>query len=145
MQSKTGRDLVMKLAENVKGRQIVIDLSREHDGRIVKVPGTQPLRTGPLAPNGLTYSANTHNGHGCDMIIGYSPGEEHVIAGGKEAWSRSRSDVSLIHELIHAYHGVYDTEAVGYVSDTMALSPFDRPAQRESTEIAGDRVGQFLQ
>ena len=79
------------------------------------------------------------------MIIGYSPGEEHVIAGGKEAWSRSRSDVSLIHELIHAYHGVYGTEAVGYVSDTMALSPFGRPTQRESTEIAGDRVGQFLQ
>ena len=132
MQTKMGMGLIMSLATNKLGHKVIIGLSRDKYGRIdPNNPGTAPIRSN----RNINYQQKQINGEGNNMLTQYVPGVNSVVPG-VEAWATSRSDVTLVHELIHAFHGVFGEEIPGFVDYKMALSPFDMPNQKSPTEIA---------
>jgi len=112
MQTPAGRALVGQLAHNeVSGPDGTI----EHR-KTTLFGGADPNK--PETNVDRSRMEDASNGRGLDATIYYEPG--HLVdVKSDQAWAHEgRGDLSLFHEMIHAYHdthGTYDTHAVNPV------------------------------
>jgi hypothetical protein len=95
------------------GRALIEQLSA------VTVAGDNPLATTILGTQSpLQATAHTtersesavgwsENGIGTNMTVEYAPGRVVVRPGATNPWAPIRSDVALLHELVHAHHGTH--------------------------------------
>jgi hypothetical protein len=106
-------DDIESLLQTPTGRELIEQLATARDA------GDSPLATtikGAASPlqarayaTARTQSAIdwSENGIGTDMSVEYAPGRDVVRPGATDAWAPIRSDVALLHELVHALHGTH--------------------------------------
>jgi hypothetical protein len=108
MQTASGRTLVETLAEGTTSKEH----PNAHDTVIYERGKTD---------NGEAWADHdTYNlGHGADASVSYASGPQGGIRfAGDDEWRNMRSDVTLYHELTHAYHLTGGTNAIGTIDNT---------------------------
>jgi hypothetical protein len=100
LQTETGRALIEQLST-------VTDAGDNPLATTIK--GTQsPLQakahTTERSESAVGWS---ENGIGTNMTVEYAPGRDVVRPGATNPWAPIRSDVALLHELVHAHHGTH--------------------------------------
>jgi hypothetical protein len=109
LQTDVGRDLVGKLANQKDDRKTRIEqrmLYGEADNMGASGGGDPKATTGSAVDN-----------KGMDAQVKYMPGDDGgVQVGSSQKWMPMRSDITLFHELTHAYHatlGTFDDAELG--------------------------------
>ena len=98
------------LATNKLYIKVIIGLSRDKYGRIdPNNPGTAPIRSN----RNINYQQKQINGEGGIICLRNTFRGEFIVPG-VEAWATSRSDVTLVHELIHAFSWSFGEEIPGF-------------------------------
>jgi len=98
MQTRSGRELIDNLSDQVSDHKTTINLNRDSSGN----PDTSNAEGG----GNPTATGSDHDYTGKDARIKYVPGD----AGGiqqpdhPQPWLPMRSDITLFHELVHAFH-----------------------------------------
>lgn len=139
METKSGRSLVMSLANNTRG--VDADGKPVHHTTtlmpLLQADGTavnNQAITMPLAPADASLRSNGASGPGSGSHVHLNPNQDLEDDGGTSV----RSDVALYHELVHAYdmsQGTLDKRGV----NTTATSP-----QPQAPTVPGFNIGAFV-
>jgi hypothetical protein len=156
MQTGSGRSLITSLANNTAGERDAAGNPVHHgttlrpmlnaDGTLNTTnASTQPV---DAAGAGVLGTPNQHvitDGTGSRADVAYNPGVNVSAPGSTQPWNGSRSDIVLMHELVHAFdstHGMADLNPVvaadGVPSDVGAFGE-----EHQAIGI-GRHAGRFL-
>jgi hypothetical protein len=132
MQTKSGRELIMKLADNtvdtVDANGKVIKKGTKH--HTTTLSDTAPKGAPPAGQDQASttpeYSALTHdNKGGSNTTIAYTAGYP-LNQPAEEQWAKdARSDVVLYHEMVHALNDTQGTQLTGKITAANAKSSGD--------------------
>jgi hypothetical protein len=114
LQTDIGRTLVNDLAYQQSDHKTTIKQNMTRKGR----PDTSNA-FGGADPNSTAPAGAFANGAGMDAEVQYVPGDAGGIVNRKstESWMPMRSDITLFHELAHAYHATIGDFQPGTVSN----------------------------
>jgi hypothetical protein len=114
MQTRTGRGMIGEL-----GNQ-----RDDHTTTIHRRADNQNASGGAAAGS---VPGSWADSKGTNAEVTYMPGDAGGIVqpGATDAWLPMRSDVTLMHELTHAYHAAHGTLSQGTIDDTEAVHPDD--------------------
>lgn len=128
MQTETGRALLTGLNAGPEGHTTRLGQSLV-PGTAIPFPGGArvhgPDAQGRILPDGTPLPQGAFSG-GTDSIVQYVPVEPaRPPAGQCPPWAPVRSDVTLLHELVHALHYAQGTLTEGDIEPSEAVHPAD--------------------
>lgn len=130
LQTGVGRDLVNDLAYQKLDHKTTIKQRRGAKG------ADNSNAEGGADPSATTGTFN--DGTGMDAAVQYVPGDAGgIVEKSKEAWMPMRSDITLFHELAHAYHAAIGDYQLGTVGKSDAASKKDVGQNMAEYQAAG--------
>ena len=132
LQTGVGRDLVNDLAYQKRDHKTTIKQRLNASGAV-----DNSNAEGGADPNATTGTFN--DGVGMDAEVQYVPGDAGGIVEkkSKEAWMPMRSDITLFHELAHAYHAAIGDFQLGTIGKNGATSKKDVNQKMAEYQAAG--------
>jgi hypothetical protein len=142
LETGSGRDLVYKLSNNVSKE-------KDRSGNLVHrttYVGESETEGGEVVGVDEDLDARPFNGSGADAQANYHPGSSRAAPAGSQdpAWPM-RSDVTLYHELTHAYHKTLGSTATGTISSSEAATDGDAQRRTKRYEYQAVGLGDFAQ
>jgi hypothetical protein len=126
MQTRSGRGMLGALGNQKDDHSTTI--TRRTDNQNASADAADPSKRGLWS-----------NGTGTDATVNYMPGDAGGMrpTGMAETWLPVRSDVTLMHEMAHAYHIAHGSMSTGTVSSTEAVHADDVGIQNFEYQAAG--------
>lgn len=131
LQTKTGRDLIKNLTDQMSDHQTTIQLNTDAAGNADTSNAEGGARRGA--------AGSDHDYVGVDANVKYVPGDDGGIQqpNYSQPWLPLRSDITLFHELVHAQHAVDGDVAQDTLKAGTGVKPIDVDELRMEYQAVG--------